>query len=63
MIIETTHGPLPEENLRKVEGSLDDDNEFTTWQEYYLGSELVHRSAQVNLKRGAEVGALLGSIG
>lgn len=63
MIINTTHGPMPETALRKVEGSLDNDNELTFWQEYYLGDELVHRSAQVNLKHGAEVGAIISNLG
>lgn len=55
-LITTTKGMMDESELRKVTGSLDNDNEYTTWQEYYLGDELVHRSVQVNLKRGADVG-------
>ena len=62
-MISTTHGLMPESALRRVEGSLDDDNELTFWQEYYLGDELVHRSVQVNLKRGANIGALISNIG
>jgi hypothetical protein len=37
--------------LEKREGFVDNDNEFTTWVEYYLGEELVHRSAHVTLKK------------
>jgi hypothetical protein len=50
-MINTTHGPMDESLLVKKEGSLDDENEFTTWVEYYLGDELVHRSAHVRLKK------------
>jgi hypothetical protein len=37
--------------LEKREGTVDNDNEFTTWVEYWLESELVHRSAHVTLKK------------
>jgi hypothetical protein len=37
--------------LNKKEGTIDNDNENTTWVEYYLNGELVHRSAHVSLKR------------
>jgi hypothetical protein len=36
--------------LVKKEGSLDNDIEYTTWTEYYLADELVHRSVHVTLK-------------
>lgn len=36
--------------LEKREGSLDNDIELTTWVEYWMGDELVHRSAHVTLK-------------
>jgi hypothetical protein len=52
MIIETTKGPMNEEDLEKAEGWIDNDNEFTTWVEYWHEGELVHRSAHVTLKRG-----------
>jgi hypothetical protein len=32
-------------------GTLDNENELTTWTEYWLDGELVHRSAHVILKR------------
>lgn len=50
-LITTTHGDLDETTLRKVEGLVENDNERTTWVEYYLDDELVHRSAHVTLKR------------
>jgi hypothetical protein len=37
--------------LEKKEGSVDNDNEYTTWVEYWLNGELVHRSAHVQLKK------------
>ena len=37
--------------LEKREGTVDNDNEMTTWTEYWLDGELVHRSAHVTLKK------------
>jgi hypothetical protein len=37
--------------LDKREGNIDDENEYTTWVEYWLDGELVHRSAHVTLKK------------
>ncbi len=37
--------------LEKREGTVDNDNEHTTWVEYWLDGELVHRSAHVTLKK------------
>jgi hypothetical protein len=37
--------------LEKREGTVDNDNELTTWVEYWLDGELVHRSAHVTLKK------------
>jgi hypothetical protein len=39
--------------LEKREGTVDNDNELTTWVEYWLDGELVHRSAHVTLKKSA----------
>jgi hypothetical protein len=50
-MIQTTHGPMDEAELEKREGVVEDDNERTTWVEYWLAGELVHRSAHVTLKR------------
>lgn len=49
--ITTTHGDMDDSQLRKVEGSLDNDIETTSWVEYYLGDELVHRSVRMHLKQ------------
>jgi hypothetical protein len=50
-LITTTKGEMDESLLEKREGSLDNDNETTTWVEYWLAGELVHRSVHVQLKR------------
>jgi hypothetical protein len=49
-IVTTTKGDMDESLLEKREGSLDNDIEYTTWVEYWLESELVHRSVHVRLK-------------
>jgi len=38
--------------LEKREGSIDTDTETTSWVEYWLAGELVHRSVHMALKRG-----------
>jgi hypothetical protein len=50
MLVNTIHGEMDDSLLVKKEGSLDNDIEFTTWTEYWLDDELVHRSAHVTLK-------------
>jgi len=37
--------------LERRDGSVDNDNEATTWVEYWLDGELVHRSVHVTLKK------------
>ena len=49
-IVTTTLGDMDESLLEKQEGTVDNDNELTTWVEYWKDSELVHRSAHVTLK-------------
>jgi hypothetical protein len=41
---------MDENLLEKKEGGFEDDNEKTTWVEYWLDGSLVHRSAHVTLK-------------
>ena len=50
MKVNTIYGEMDDSLLVKKEGSLDNDIEFTTWTEYWLDGELVHRSAHVTLK-------------
>ena len=50
-LVTTTKGEMDESLLEKKEGSVDNDNEYTTWTEYWLEEELVHRSVHVQLKK------------
>jgi len=50
LIVTTTKGDMDDSLLEKKEGSLDNDIEYTTWTEYWLDGELVHRSVHVTLK-------------
>jgi len=50
-LVNTTKGKMDETLLEKKEGLVDNDNEYTTWVEYWLEGELVHRSAHVALKK------------
>ena len=52
--ITTTHGEIDEAALEKFEGVLDNDHERTTWVEYHLHGEVVHRSVHVTLKEWPE---------
>lgn len=49
-IVTTTKGDMDDSLLVKQEGVVDNDDEYTTWVEYWLEGELVHRSAHVALK-------------
>ena len=49
--------------LEKKEGTVDDENEYTTWVEYYLNDELVHRSAHVTLKKSPFMDLFAASLG
>jgi len=51
MIVNTTKGEMDDSLLEKREGSLDNDTETTSWVEYWLDGELVHRSVHMALKR------------
>ena len=51
MIVTTTKGDMDDSQLEKREGTVDNENELTTWVEYWLDGELVHRSAHVTLKK------------
>lgn len=56
-MITTTKGPMDEALLEKREGVIDNDNEYTTWVEYWHEGELVHRSAHVQLKKALVLSA------
>ena len=51
MLVTTTKGEMDDSLLEKREGVVDNENELTTWVEYWLEGELVHRSAHVTLKK------------
>ena len=50
-LVNTTKGEMDESLLEKKEGFVDNDDEYTTWVEYWLDGELVHRSVHVALKK------------
>ena len=61
MIVTTTRGEIDDSLLEKREGSVDNDNENTTWVEYWLDGDLVHRSAHVRLKKSIVSTSEIGS--
>ena len=62
-LVNTTKGQMDEALLEKKEGTVDNENEFTTWVEYWHEGELVHRSAHVTLKKVPPLFAEAASIG
>ena len=48
--------------FKKREGDIDNNNETTTWTEYWLEGELVHRSVHVTLKKMPPVGGETGTF-
>jgi hypothetical protein len=56
MLVTTTKGEMDDSLLEKREGSVDNENEQTTWVEYWHEGELVHRSAHVTLKKMPPIG-------
>jgi hypothetical protein len=62
MLVTTTKGDMDDSLLEKREGFVDDENEYTTWVEYWLEGELVHRSAHVTLKKALPIGGEVGTF-
>ena len=60
MIVTTTKGDMDDSLLENREGNIDNDNELTTWTEYWFGQELVHRSVHVTLKKMPPIGGETG---
>lgn len=56
-IVTTTKGDMDDALLEKKEGQFENDDELTTWVEYWLDGELVHRSVHVHLKKALVIGA------
>lgn len=66
MITTLINGVLGETDdalLEQRTGSFDNDNETTTWVEYWLDGALVHRSAHVTLKRNVTMESAVGGFG
>jgi hypothetical protein len=62
MLVTTTKGEMDDSLLEKREGSVDNENELTTWVEYWFEGELVHRSAHVTLKKMPPIGGEAAAI-
>lgn len=62
MLVTTTKGEMDDSLLEKKEGTVDNENELTTWVEYWLEGELVHRSAHVTLKKMPSMGGEAAAI-
>ena len=56
-LVTTTKGEMDEALLEKKEGVVDNENEYTTWVEYWHEGELVHRSVHVTLKNTVALSA------
>ena len=56
MIVTTTKGDMDDSLLEHQSGSVDNENETTSWTEYWLDGELVHRSVHVTLKTMPPIG-------
>ena len=62
-LVTTTLGEMDESLLDKKEGNFEDDNESTSWVEYWKDGALVHRSAHVTLKRMPPIGGDTAQLG
>lgn len=51
MLVTTTKGEMDSSLLERRDGSIDNEDEFTNWVEYWHEGELVHRSVHVILKK------------
>lgn len=62
MIVTTTKGDMDDSLLVRKDGNMENLNEKTSWVEYYLDDELVHRSVSVELKNSLVVETILGEL-
>ena len=62
MLVTTTKGEMDDSLLVRKDGNMEDPNEKTSWVEYYLGDELVHRSVHVELKQPLVAETTLGEM-
>ena len=63
MVVTTTKGDMDDSLLVKQEGAIENDNELTSWTEYWLDGELVHRSVHVLLKKNVTAEGVAAMIG
>jgi hypothetical protein len=63
MIVTTTKGDMDDSLLVKQEGAIENDNELTSWTEYWLDGELVHRSVHVLMKKNVTAEGVAAMIG
>ena len=63
MIVTTTKGDMDDSLLVKQEGAIENNNELTSWTEYWLDGELVHRSVHVLLKKNVTAEGVAAMIG
>lgn len=54
---------VEESLLEKLEGILDDNNEYTQWQEWRLDGKIVKRGAHVQLKRNVLAEGIAAMLG
>ena len=62
MIVTTTKGEMDDSLLVRKDGNMENSNEKTSWVEYYLDDELVHRSVHVELKNPLVTETILGEM-
>jgi hypothetical protein len=62
LIVITTKGEMDDSLLEHRSGEVDNENELTTWTEYWLNDELVHRSVHVTLKKMPPLGGETGTF-
>jgi len=62
LIVTTTKGEMDDSLLEHRSGEVDNENELTTWTEYWLDGELVHRSVHVTLKKMPPLGGETGTF-
>ena len=62
MIVTTTKGEMDDSLLDHRSGEVDNESELTTWSEYWLNGELVHRSVHVTLKKMPPLGGETGTF-
>jgi len=62
LIVTTTKGEMDDSLLEYRSGEVDNENELTTWTEYWLNDELVHRSVHVTLKKMPPLGGETGTF-